>query len=274
MRRSDELSSASWATEAALAAAAQRLRAAHRAGQPLILPNAWDAASARAVADAGFAAVATSSSAMTAALGFEDGDVAPADEMFAAATRVARAVDLPVTIDAEAGYGLRPDELVARLVAAGAAGCNLEDSDHRAGGLRDPDAQAAWLAEVRAAAARAGVPVVINARIDVHLRRYGPEEERLAAAVRRGRAYLAAGADCVYPIMVTDEPTIRGLVEGIGGPVNILFRSAGPSLARLAELGVARVSFGGGLHHLVQEHLVAALTRIAADEDPYSAAGG
>lgn len=248
---------------------AERLRAAHRPGSPLVLPNAWDVASARAVEAAGFAAVATSSSAVAASLGFEDGDVAPADEMFAAAGRLTRAVQVPVTVDAEAGYGLAPDELVARLVGAGAVGCNLEDTDHRAGGLRRLEDQAAWLAAVRAAARASDLPLVINARVDVHLRRYGPEADRLAEAVRRGRAYLAAGADCVYPIMVGDEPTIGGLVEGIGGPVNILFRPGGPSLARLAELGVARVSYGGGTHAIGHQALVAALARIAAGEDPF-----
>ena len=250
---------------------AERLRAAHRPGRPLTLPNVWDAATARAVEAAGFAAVATSSSAVAAALGYEDGERAPLDEMFAAAARVASAVELPVTIDAEAGYGLTSRELVDRLLEAGAVGCNLEDTDHRADGLRPLEAQAAWLADVRAAATAAGVPLVINARVDVHLRQVGPPETRLGEAVRRGRAYLAAGADCVYPIFVSDEPTIAGLVEGIGGPVNILFRSTGPSLARLAQIGVARISYGGGLHHLMERTFVTALERIRASKDPFAA---
>ncbi|MGH2467549.1 MAG: isocitrate lyase/PEP mutase family protein [Candidatus Limnocylindrales bacterium] len=257
-------------TTAELRARADRLRALHRPGQPVILPNVWDAATAQAVEAAGFAAVATSSSAVAAALGYEDGEGAPAEEMFAAAARVGRAVRLPVTVDAEAGYGLPAIELVSRLLAAGAVGCNLEDTDHRTGGLREAEAQAAWLAEVRAAADAAGVTLVINARVDVHLRAAGPPESRLGEAVRRGRAYLAAGADCIYPIMVGDESTIGGLVDGLGGPVNILFRSGGPSLARLAELGVARVSYGGGTQGLVEQAFTAALGRIRAGEDPFS----
>ncbi|TAM57271.1 MAG: isocitrate lyase/phosphoenolpyruvate mutase family protein [Chloroflexota bacterium] len=257
-------------TTAELRARADRLRALHRPGQPVILPNVWDAATARAVEAAGFAAVATSSSAVAATLGYEDGERAPAEEMFAAAARVTQAVQLPVTLDAEAGYGLPAGELVRRLLAVGAVGCNLEDSDHRAGGLRAAEAQAAWLAEVRSAADAAGVPLVINARVDVHLRAAGPPESRLGEAVRRGRAYLAAGADCVYPIMVGDELTIGGLVDGIGGAVNILFRPGGPSLARLAELGVARVSYGGGTHAIVGRAFSAALERIRAGQDPFS----
>src|SRR5215468_7165025 len=121
------------------------LRSLHRAGDPLLLPNAWDVATARAVVAAGFPVVATTSAGVALTLGFEDHERAPADEMLAAAARIARGVDVPVTVDAEAGYGIQPAELVAALRAAGAAGCNLEDTDHTAGELRDPEWQAEWL---------------------------------------------------------------------------------------------------------------------------------
>src|ERR1700749_1252513 len=140
-----------------LKAHADRLRELHHAGEMLVLPNVWDAASAKIVAEAGFPVIATASAAVTAMLGYPDGEGAPWQEMFAAAGRVARAVSVPVTVDAEAGYGLQPRELVARLLDAGAAGCNLEDSDHRAGGLREAGAHARWLAGVRSAADEAGV---------------------------------------------------------------------------------------------------------------------
>src|ERR1041385_3892322 len=120
------------------------LRSLHRPGEPLLLPNAWDVATARAVVAAGFPVVATSSGAVAAALGYEDHEGAPAEEMLAAAARIARGVDVPVTVDAEAGYGMEPAELVAALRNAGAAGCNLEDTDHVTGSLRDPDRQAGW----------------------------------------------------------------------------------------------------------------------------------
>lgn len=126
---------------------ADRLRRMHHHGM-LVLPNAWDAASAAALADAGFRAVATASNAISASLGYPDGEVAPWEELFFIARRIAATVDLPVTVDAEAGYGMEPQDLVERLLATGAVGCNLEDSDHRGGGLRDLDAQAAWLAGV------------------------------------------------------------------------------------------------------------------------------
>src|SRR5580765_3805827 len=143
------------------------LRSLHRPGEPLLLPNAWDVATARAVVAAGFPVVATTSGGVAAALGYEDHEGAPAEEMLAAAARIARGVDVPVTVDAEAGYGLDPAELVAALRTVGAAGCNLEDSDHTAGSLRDPDRHAEWLAAVRQAASDDGYPLVINARIDV-----------------------------------------------------------------------------------------------------------
>src|SRR3954451_20474000 len=121
------------------------LRSLHRPGDPLLLPNAWDVATARAVVAAGFPVVATTSGGVAATLGYEDHEGAPADEMFAAAARIARGVDVPVTVDAEAGYGMEPAEVVAALRSIGAAGCNLEDSDYAAGGLQDPHRHADWL---------------------------------------------------------------------------------------------------------------------------------
>src|SRR5580704_9329825 len=141
-----------------LKARAARLRALHT-GEMLVLPNVWDAASAAIVAGAGFPAVATASAAISAMLGYPDGEGAPWQEMFAAAGRVARAVSVPVTVDAEAGYGMQPGELVDRLLDIGAVGCNLEDTNHRAGGLTEAGLQAEWLAGVRSAADQAGVPV-------------------------------------------------------------------------------------------------------------------
>ncbi|MFC4856856.1 isocitrate lyase/PEP mutase family protein [Actinophytocola glycyrrhizae] len=228
-------------------ARAELLRDLH-GGELLVLPNVWDAASAKVVADAGFPAVATASAAVSAVLGYPDGEGAPWQEMFAAAGRIARAVSVPVTVDAEAGYGMRPGELVDRLLATGAVGCNLEDTDHRAGGLAEAGAHAQWLAEVRSAATAAGVPIVINARVDAFLPESGiPEPVRLAETVRRGRRYLEAGADCVYPIGVRDRHDMAALVAELPGPVN---GNTGENLdlATLREIGVARVSYGPRFH--------------------------
>src|SRR6187401_3096846 len=128
------------------------LRSLHRPGAPLLLPNAWDAATARAVVAAGFPVVATTSAGVAATIGYEDHEGAPGDEMLAAAARIANSVEVPVTVDAEAGYGMDPAALVGALRSAGAAGCNLEETDYADGSLRDPDRHAEWLGAVRQAA--------------------------------------------------------------------------------------------------------------------------
>ncbi|MFE9954221.1 isocitrate lyase/phosphoenolpyruvate mutase family protein [Micromonospora sp. NPDC005299] len=248
---------------------AAALRAGHRPGDPLILPNAWDPGSARAVVAAGFPAVATSSAAVAEALGHADGEATPVAEMFAAVARIAAAVPVPVTADLERGYGLRPAELVERLLAAGAVGANIEDSDPRTGELRDVEEQAELLAGIRAAAEAAGVDLVLNARVDVHLRAYGPERGRLAEAVRRARRYRAAGADSVYPILLADPARIRDLVAEVDAPVNILARPGAPAPAELAALGVARISFGSGVYAAARARAAELLATVRAGGDPF-----
>src|SRR4051812_14363496 len=182
------------------------LRSLHRPGEPLLLPNAWDVATARAVVAAGFPVVATTSGGVAGTLGYEDHEGAPGDEMLAAAARIARGVDAPVTVDAEAGYGMEPAALVAALRSAGVAGCNLEDTDHATETLRDPGRHAEWLRAVRQAAEEDGYPLVINARVDVFLGPFlageGPrtQEALVSEALERANTYLEAGVDCVYPI--------------------------------------------------------------------------
>ncbi|WP_262284770.1 isocitrate lyase/phosphoenolpyruvate mutase family protein [Micromonospora sp. MA102] len=248
---------------------AAALRALHRPGDPLILPNAWDPGSARAVVAAGFPAVATSSAAVAEALGHADGEATPVVEMFAAVGRIAAAVPVPVTADLERGYGLRPAELVERLLAAGAVGCNIEDSDPRTRELYDVEEQADLLAGIRAAAGAAGVDLVLNARVDVHLRAYGPAEGRLAEAVRRARRYRAAGADSVYPILLADPEQIRDLVTEVDAPVNVMARPGAPSPGELAALGVARISYGSGLYAAARARIVGMLAAISAGHEAF-----
>jgi 2-methylisocitrate lyase-like PEP mutase family enzyme len=203
------------------------------------------------VVAAGFPVVATTSGGVAATLGYEDHEGAPADAMLAAAARIAAGVEVPVTVDAEAGYGMEPAEVASALRSAGAAGFNLEDTDYAAGGLRDPDRQAEWLRAVRDAAAQDDYRPVINARIDVFLGPFlagagaGTQEELVPEALRRARAYLEAGVDCVYPIALWEPDALRRFMSEVGGPVNVvrLPNTASP-LADLAELGVARVSWG------------------------------
>jgi 2-methylisocitrate lyase-like PEP mutase family enzyme len=235
------------------------LRSLHRPGAPLLLPNAWDVATARAVVAAGFPVVATSSGGVAATLGYEDHEGAPRAEMLAADARIARGVDVPVTVDAEAGYGMAPYDLVAALRDAGAAGCNLEDTDHRVGSLRDPHPHAEWLGAVRDAASKSDYPLVINARVDTFLGPYfagarGTQHELLPDALRRARAYLEAGADCVYPIALWEPEPLRQFVAEVDGPVNVIRLPVTPSLAELASIGVARVSWATLLYRAAMAH--------------------
>jgi 2-methylisocitrate lyase-like PEP mutase family enzyme len=230
------------------------LRSLHRPGAPLLLPNAWDVATARAVVAAGFPVVATTSAGVAAALGYEDHERAPADEMFAAAGRIARHVEVPVTVDAEAGYGMDPADLVSALRLVGAAGCNLEDTDHSAGALRDPDRHAEWLGAVCKAASTAGYGLVINARVDVFLGPFlagagpGTQEGLVGEALRRATAYLEAGVDCVFPIALWETDALSRFMAEIRGSVNVIHLPKTHSLAELTALGVARVSWGPFLY--------------------------
>ncbi|WP_367128146.1 isocitrate lyase/phosphoenolpyruvate mutase family protein [Saccharothrix sp. HUAS TT1] len=230
-----------------LSGAAKALRALHVPGAPVVLPNAWDVSSARVLAEAGYPAVATASAAVTAALGYRDGHGMPADEAFAAVRRIASAVDVPVTADIERGYDLPPARIAARLAEAGAVGCNLEDSDPAARTMVGLAEQVDFLAAVRAA----DPDLVINARIDVHVNGDGNFDE----TVRRALAYFEAGADCVFPLFLPADK-VAAFVQAVGGrPVNIGHGPGSPSPARLTELGVARVSFGPGLHNLLMRQL-------------------
>ena len=251
-----------------LAGRCDLLRSLHRPGDPLLLPNAWDVATARAVVAAGFPVVATTSGGVAKALGFEDHERAPAGEMLAAAARIAGGVEVPVTVDAEAGYGMQPAELVAALRSVGAAGCNLEDTDHATGRLRDPGRHAAWLGAVREAASADGYPLVINARVDVFLGPLtagagaGTQDELVPEALRRANAYLEAGADCVFPIVLWEAEALRRFTSEVDGPVAVVRLPQAPPLAELATLGVARVSWGPFLYRDAMAGFAQALTSL------------
>ncbi|HYM57921.1 MAG TPA: isocitrate lyase/phosphoenolpyruvate mutase family protein [Solirubrobacteraceae bacterium] len=236
-------------SSARLRADAEALRALHRPGDPLVLVNVWDAASARAVAAApGCRAIATASWSIAAAHGLPDGERIGREQMLAAVQRVAAAVELPVTADLEAGYGGTPEEVAettAGALAVGAVGCNLEDGTGSKP-LRPAAEHAARVAAAVAAAERSGVGLVVNARTDVYLVEAGEPGGRLAAALERGRAYRDAGAACIFVPGVGDPGEIGRLVEGMEAPVSVLATADGPSLSELRELGVARVSFGPG----------------------------
>jgi 2-methylisocitrate lyase-like PEP mutase family enzyme len=176
-------------------------------------------------------------------LGYPDGERVPRDEMLGMVSRIARAVRVPVTADLEAGYGSAGATVEAAL-RAGAVGMNLEDGRRDEKALATVEEHAASVREARAAADRLGVHFVINARTDVYLARVGPEAERFDHALRRAAAYLAAGADCIFVPGVRDAETIGRLAAAIRGPLNVLAGPGTPPVAKLASLGVARVSAG------------------------------
>jgi 2-methylisocitrate lyase-like PEP mutase family enzyme len=230
---------------------AARLRELHKAPPILVLPNVWDAVTARIVQAEGYPAIATTSAGVAASLGYADGGVVPPREMIEAIARITRAVPVPVTADVEHGYATTPDALadvVLRVIAAGAVGVNLEDCVPGCEDLEPLPLQCEKITTVVKAAAKSGVRVVINARTDVYLRAIGAPDTRLDTAIERGNAFLGAGADCVFVPGVTDRATIAGLVRGINGPVNILAVKGSPSVKELESLGVARVSVGSGPH--------------------------
>ena len=248
------------------------LRSLHRSGVPVVLPNAWDAATAKAVAAAGFPAVATTSAGVAAVPGYQDHEGAPAGEMLAAAVRITRSVGVPVTVDAEAGYGMTAAELVAEPKGMGAAGCNLEDTNHAALALHDPARQAAWLRDVCQAASGLGYPLVINARIDVFLPSAvpgsgGPAQGELMLEALRRAGIPGGRCRLRVPDRAVGGRCAGGLRFEVPGPGQRAPLPANPSLAELAELGVARVSYGGLLHRDVMEQFGRALASLPAERE-------
>jgi 2-methylisocitrate lyase-like PEP mutase family enzyme len=245
---------------------AELFRNKHGGPRLLLLPNAWDAMSARVFVAAGFDAIATTSGGVAWSLGYADGEQAPWNEVVAATARIVRvAARVPVTADIEAGYGETPDAVmrsVSEIIEAGAVGVNLEDGTlHGPGPIRSLKDAADRIHAAREAAKAADVPIVINARTDLYLRNIGDEASRFEETVERGRAYLAAGADCVYPIGLRDPATIGRLVKALGAPINVNVRAGSPSVAELEALGVARASTAS------QVALMAlSLTRQVADD--------
>ena len=229
---------------------AEKLRALHQTARPLVLVNAWDVVSARIIEDLGFPAVATTSAGVAWAEGFADGERISRDHMLARVKRIAQALHVPLTADLEGGYGytVRDAEATAHgAIEAGAVGLNFEDAHPEEKSLIDIELQAARVAAIREVATKLNVPLVINARTDAYLADIGDNDVwRLKETIRRGNDYLRAGADVVFVPGVTDEPTIKTLVSEIGGPINVLAGPSTPSIERLRDFGVARVSVGSG----------------------------
>ena len=230
---------------------AEVLRKLHGGPKVLVLPNAWDVASARVLEELGYPAIATTSAGVAFALGYPDGQRISRDEMLDVVARIARAVRVPVTADMESGYGTSladMAETAKAIVEAGAVGLNFEDviGDTESSQV-DTELQVQKIGAIRETSAALGVPLVINARTDVYLMPIGPEATRFERTVERLRAYRSAGADCLFAPGVTDRGLIEKLVKAVEAPLNILATQECPPIPELERLGVRRVSIGSGV---------------------------
>jgi 2-methylisocitrate lyase-like PEP mutase family enzyme len=221
----------------------------HRPGDPVCIANVWDVATARWAHEAGYRALGSSSLAVAESLGHLDHEGAPAELMLWNAEQLVASVPIPVTVDAEAGWGLDPETLVERLTGVGAAGFNIEETRHATGEIAPVADQERYVAGLRKALDTHDDPPVLNARVDAFLQAYlsgesYSEADLLPDVVDRANRYLAAGADCVFAIVAAEPSTVSRLVEEIDGPVNTTVVPGGLTADRLAGLGVARVSFG------------------------------
>lgn len=232
-------------------AKAEAFRAMHRGPKILVLPNAWDVASARILEEAGVRAIATTSAGIAFTLGYPDGQKISRDQMLEVVARIAAKVRVPVSADMEAGYGDRPEDaaLTAKgLVQAGAIGLNLEDAtDDPKNPVSDLSLQIEKIRAIRETATSLGVPLVLNARTDLYLKSVGEPESRFGEAVRRLAAFRDAGADCLFVPGVRDLETIAKLVRELKFPLNILGGPGSPSIPELQKAGVARVSLGSSV---------------------------
>jgi 2-methylisocitrate lyase-like PEP mutase family enzyme len=226
---------------------AERFRSLHDRKKVLVLPNAWDVPSARVFEDTGFPAVATSSAGMMVSLGYPDGEEIPKEELVSAVRRIATVLSVPLTVDIVGGFGQGPQDVaktVKEIVDAGAVGINIEDFVHSTKQLLPVEKQLDRLRALVNLQKSIDVHFVINARTDAF--RFGPGDEsaKLDEAIRRGIAYRDVGADCVYPMGLTDAASISRFVKAVDFPMNVMVRKGLPSVPELQSLGVARVSFG------------------------------
>jgi 2-methylisocitrate lyase-like PEP mutase family enzyme len=226
---------------------AEVFRSLHDRKKVLVLPNAWDVPSARLFEDEGFTAVATSSAGMMVSLGYPDGEEIPIDEFLAAVGRICRALSVPLSVDVVGGFGESPQGVaksVKAVVEVGAVGINIEDFVHSEKRLLAVEKQVERLRALVKLRESIGVRFVINARTDAFRYAPGDEQARLDEAVARAKAYRDLGADCVYPMGLTDSASISKFVKEVDFPTNVMVRKGLPPVPELQRLGVARVSFG------------------------------
>ncbi|WP_343466727.1 isocitrate lyase/phosphoenolpyruvate mutase family protein [Rhodococcus aetherivorans] len=228
-----------------LAEKAVALKSLHVPGDPVVLPTVWDAWSANLAVQAGFAALTMGSHPVADSVGKPDNEGMTFEELLTRVRQVTAAVDVPISVDVEAGYGEAPARIVEGLLGAGAVGLNVEDTVHSEGGrLREPVEHAEYVAGLRAAADAAGVHLVVNARTDLFVKKIGAESDRVDRAIDRLKLAADAGADVLYPVGFHSDEVQRRLTSELPLPVNAIAHPAKNDLASLAALGVARISFG------------------------------
>lgn len=228
-----------------LSAKAETFLSLHRPGTPAVLPTVWDAWSANLAVDAGFSALTVGSHPVADSLGRADNEGMTFDELLGRVRDITAAVDVPVSIDIESGYGQEPARLVEGLLDVGAVGLNIEDTVHGEGGrLRSPEEHADVVRGLRQAADAAGVHLVVNARTDLFLRGDGDESDRVERAIARLQLAVDAGADVLYPVGRHDDATLRRLTGELPLPVNAIALPGDDDPATFAAAGVGRISFG------------------------------
>jgi len=237
---------------------AEYFRSLHRGPGVLVLPNAWDVPTARLFESVGFKAIATTSAGMLVSLGYEDGERIPFPEFLGAVSRIARVLTVPLTVDVVAGFGPGVHEVVSavrQIVGVGAVGINIEDFEHESKKLFRVEDQVEKIKAIRKLGETMGVNLVINARTDAFRYAEGGEEDRFREALRRGEFYRDAGADCVYPMGLTQANLIREYVRTLNFPVNVMVTKNTPSVQELEALGVKRLSFGPAAAYAVMGFL-------------------
>ena len=230
---------------------AKKFLVLHHEPKLLVLPNIWDPLGARLLEGLGYPAVATASAAVAYSLGYDDGQKIKFDAMLDVIERIASSVAVPMTADIERGYAEHPQEIaenIRQVMHAGAVGINFEDSSFEGGPLQPIDFQCERIQAIRNMADKEGIPLVINARIDVFMRSADiSPSEKIAETISRGKAYLDAGADCLYPIGPGDVETLKRIREETEAPINVYASKLAASMKELAAIGISRLSLGPGL---------------------------
>jgi 2-methylisocitrate lyase-like PEP mutase family enzyme len=241
---------------------AAALLALHQPGNPVVLPTVWDAWSARLAVDAGFAALTVGSHPVADSIGRADNEGMTFDELLTRVVQITDAVDAPVSVDIESGYGEAPSRLIDGLLDAGAVGFNIEDTVHSEGGrLRSSAEHAELVGALRAAADASGVHVVVNARTDLFFREDGDEADRVDRAIARLTEAADAGADVLYPVGIHAPDTMRRLTSELPLPVNAIALPDQSDPASYGPLGVGRISFGPFLQRALADSAKEMLTR-------------